>query len=374
MPRGSVATYTIPGHGFAHGHERATRDGIARRLAALKGIDFVGEYDPARPPPGPVYLVPSDTLVGIEAAAALGVRSEHDLFGGVVPHAFVATKAITHPLVGPEAAAPPGWTHAFGRQVRDVALPGFTAFTLGDARLAGERLLERGPVRIKPVRATGGRGQAVAPDIAGLDAIMGAMDATELRRDGVVLEADLGEVTTYSVGQVRVADLVASYCGTQSLTTDNGGATVYGGSELLVVRGGFEALRALGLPTEATLAAEQARIYDAAAAEHFPGLFASRRNYDVARGMDAEGRRRSGVLEQSWRIGGASGAEVAALEAFRADPGLRAVCATAVERYGGGRAAPPLPQRATVYFHGVDERDGPMTKYALAEPHRGDPR
>jgi len=42
-----------------------------------------------------------------------------------------------------------------------------------------------------------------------------------------VLEEELGDVTTYSVGQVRVAGLVASYCGTQSLTTDNSGATVY---------------------------------------------------------------------------------------------------------------------------------------------------
>ena len=223
-----------------------------------------------------------------------------------------------------------------------------------------------------PVRATGGRGQEVAADAARLDAILGATDGADLRRDGVVLEEHLGEVTTYSVGQVRVAGLVASYCGTQSLTTDNRGATVYGGSELLVARGGFEVLPGLGLPEEAALAAERARTYDAAATRHFPGLFASRRNYDVAHGRDAEGRRRTGVLEQCWRIGGAGGAEVAALEAFRADPELRAVRAATVERYGEGRPLPP--PRATVYFQGVDERDGPMTKYALAEPHRGDPR
>ena len=57
--------------------------------------------------------MPSDTLVGLEAARALGVNSEHDLFGGVVPHAFVATKVITHPLVRPRAPAPAGWAHGF---------------------------------------------------------------------------------------------------------------------------------------------------------------------------------------------------------------------------------------------------------------------
>jgi hypothetical protein len=95
-------------------------------------------------------------------------------------------------------------------------------------------------------------------------------------------------------------------------------------------------------------------------------MFASRRNYDIARGLDAEGRPRCGVLEQSWRIGGASGAEVAALEAFRAEPTLRAVRAGTVEVYG--EAAPP-PPGAALYFQGVDQRDGLLTKYAFAEPH-----
>ncbi len=113
----------------------------------------------------------------------------------------------------------------------------------------------------------------------------------------------------------------------------------------------------------------QARTYDAAAMECFPGLFASRRNYDVARGVDAAGRLRSGALEQSWRAGGASGAEVAALEAFRADPNLRAVRASTVELYTEGEV--PVPPHATVYFRGVDERVGPMTKYAVVEPHGG---
>jgi hypothetical protein len=101
----------------------------------------------------------------------------------------------------------------------------------------------------------------------------------------------------------------------------------------------------------------------------FPGLFASRRNYDVAQGLDAGGRRRCGVLEQSWRAGGASGAEVAALEAFRAEPALRAVRASTGEFYGE-RETPP-PPHATVYFRGVDERVGPITKYAVVEAHGG---
>src|SRR3954463_7685949 len=97
----------------------------------------------------------------------------------------------------------------------------------------------------------------------------------------------------------------------------------------------------------------------------FPGMILSRRNYDVAQGYDGRRQLRSGVLEQSWRIGGASGAEIAALEAFRANPALEVVRASTMEIYGD-RDPPP---HATVYFRGVDEEVGPMTKYAMAEPH-----
>jgi hypothetical protein len=253
--------------------------------------------------------------------------------------------------------------------VRDVALRGFSAFTLEDARQAGLRLLRHGPVRLKAVRATAGRGQAAVSSAAELETALGAVDSAELSAYGLVLEEDLTEVATYSVGQVRVADLVATYYGTQRLTPDNGGASVYGGSDLVVARGGFEALLALELPEPAKLAVAQARTYDAAAMECFPGLFASRRNYDIARGLGADGRRRCGVLEQSWRVGGASGAEVAALEAFRAEPALRAVRASTVEFYGERETPPPM--HAAVYFRGVDERVGPITKYAVVEAHGG---
>jgi hypothetical protein len=221
-------------------------------------------------------------------------------------------------------------------------------------------------VRLKPGRATGGRGQSAVSSATELDAALARVASTEPSGDCLVLEENLGDVTTHSVGEVRVADLVATYHGRQRLTRDNRGATVYGGSEVVVARGGFDALLQLDLPAEARIAVAQARVYDEAATRCFPGLFASRRNYDVAQGSDAEGHWRSGVLEQSWRIGGASGAEMAALEAFRTQPALPAVRASCVEIYG---TSDPPPPHAVVYFRGTDERVGPLTKYTLVEAH-----
>jgi hypothetical protein len=366
-PNGVVVLYSGDERHYACEHERATRTGIARRLATLKDFEFGGMYEASARYPAPLYFVPSDTLVGQDLPNELGIRDEHDLFGGVVPFAFVATKALTHPLTGPDARAPAGWSREFGRRVRDAVHAGWSVFSIGDARHAGLHLLEKGPVRLKPVRATGGLGQVMVRAAAELDAALDAMEPSEVEEHGLVLEEHLTDVVTFSVGQVRVSDLVVTYHGTQQLTRDNTGKEVYGGSRLVCARGGFEALLGLDLAEDVRLAMTQARIYDAATAACFPELIASRRNYDVLRGLDGEGRQCSGVFEQSWRIGGASGAEVAALEAFRTGPALRTVRASTIEAYGD--SVPPPPPHATVYFRGVDGEVGPITKYAMVESY-----
>ncbi|MEP6657493.1 MAG: DUF3182 family protein [Betaproteobacteria bacterium] len=362
-------SFGTTGRRDGHGHEASTRNEIARRLAASTGVAFDGEYDPGRGYAAPLYFVPSDTLTS-DTASRLSIRSERDLFGGVVPRPFVATKTITHPLVDFASAAPAGWCAEFPRCVADVVLNGFSVFAKEDAMRAGRTLLERGPVRVKRATGIAGLGQFTACNAGELARALDAIDGDEWARFGAVVEENLTDVNTYSVGQVRVADFIGTYYGTQHLTTSNRGAEIYGGSELTVVRGDFDALLALTLAEDIRLAIVQARAYDDAATRCFSGFFASRRNYDVAQGLDAAGRRRSGVLEQSWRLGGASGAEIGALEAFRADPSLRTVRAIAREVHG---EAPVLPPHAAVYFSGIDSHVGPLTKYAWTEPY-GDTR
>jgi hypothetical protein len=367
--RGIVVTHSLHPAISGDGHETSTRREIARRLAAFMDFADEGEYDPSSRYTGPLYFVPSDAVT-TAMASRLGIRAEHDLFGGVVPHAFVATKTITHSLLDAGSAAPSGWCAEFPCRVADVVLEGFSAFSGEDAAEAGRALLQRGPVRVKRASGIAGKGQFVVDSETTLARQLGAIDPEEMSHSGVVVEQNLTEVVTHSVGQVRVSDAVGSYYGTQHLTTNNHGVEVYGGSEIVVVQGGFDALLALALPGDVRLAIVQARVYDDAATRCFDGFYASRRNYDVAQGRDAGGARRSGVLEQSWRAGGASGAEIGALEAFRANPSLRAVRAATREVYG---ETPALPPGAAVYFSGIDPRVGPMTKYAWTEPY-ADPR
>jgi hypothetical protein len=361
--RGSVVLGI--GDGAAHSaHEAATHTAIAEQLADLLGYDFAGAYVPGRPYPGPVYFVPGDVLVGLDEAAACGIRGAGDLFGGVVPERVLASKAITHPLVDAPTRTPEGWSASFAERVRPVVLPGFSAFAAADARRAGRALLDRGRVRVKPAHGRAGRGQRVAADIAELDDIIASIDEDALARDGLVLEADLLDLTTWSIGQVRVGNHTIAYYGTQWLTRDNDGSVAYGGSSLRVHRGGFDAMLREPLPSDVREAAAQAQLYDEAARQCFPHMFASRRNYDVVRGVDHRGQPHAGVLESSWRIGGASGAEAAALLRFRDEPVRRWLGVRTEEHYGTGATPPP---GATVQFHGVDPAAGPLLKLTVVE-------
>ena len=365
---GCVVALTADHRRYDSDHEHATRAEAARRLAMLKGVAFRGEYKRNAPREAPTYFVPSDTLTA-DAADALGVSTEDDIFGGVVPHAFVGTKVITHPLVYESAAKPRGWNPGFAQRVAGGVLRGYSAFSCDEALIAGKRLLDEGEARVKPACATGGRGQTVVRNVAALEHCVGRIRDEELREHGLVLEENLTEpVATLSVGQVVVGGLRASYHGVQRLTRNNHGHMVYGGSDLTLVRGGFDALLALNLAPNVRLAIEQSRDYHEAAKDCFPGFFASRINYDVTQGLSTGGELRSRMLEQSWRMGNATGAEIAGLECFRDRRDCRQVRASCFEVYGTSEA----PRGATVYFRGIDKKAGELVKYAAVTEMRCD--
>lgn len=362
----TVVAYTGAARADPGSHEYLTLLALSQRIARLRHADFGGEFQMQNDYPTRPYFVPADTITSAAEAARLGIANEDDLFGGVAPAPFIAEKTITHPLVNADAAAPSGWAPQFASRVGGVVLPGFAAFTKNDAQRAGERLLPRGAIRIKPAGARGGLGQCVAQDKQQLGAALASLEEAGAFAHGIVLEVNLQQVDTHSVGQVRLGGLLASYCGMQTQTRDNAGAPVYGGSQLFVVRGDFDALLRHAQSTQARTAIMQARIYHDAAFATYSGLMASRCNYDIAQGTESGGAWRSGVLEQSWRIGGASGAELAALQAFSSEPSLASLWASTTEVYG---PHPAIPDDADVYCRVDDARVGPITKYSRLLDH-----
>lgn len=162
--RTTVAVHFPPSGAPMYTHEKITLSEVAKSIARISGNQFVGDYDPQVHVAARLFVVPSDTLI-LDEARDLGIHSAHQLYGAVVPYPFVKTKAITHCLVSRQAARPRGWSFAFANSVQDAVLPGYTAFSADDAKLAAKRLLAVGPVRLKEPLGDGGHGQTVIRSI-----------------------------------------------------------------------------------------------------------------------------------------------------------------------------------------------------------------
>ena len=194
---------------------------------------------------------------------------------------------------------------------------------------------------------------------------MFALDEKELGQYGVVLEAHLERVTTFSVGQVRVGGRLASYYGTQRLTRDNAGNEVYGGSDLVVVDGDFEALLALDLPETTRLAVSQAQVYDEAASScyrHFRLAAQLRHRPGHRRAWPTTFRRTRAVLAhrrcQQRRDRRA--------RSIQAGQWVRAVKASSIELYGEQQQ---VPAGAQVLYRDEDAEVGFITKCVMVEDY-----
>ena len=364
-PCPSVVFYRCEPHGHARSHDATTKAEVARRLAELLDFNYAGEFDPVQRPPGRLYFVPTDTLYGVDDALRLGIRSPDDLFGGVVPHPFVATKAITHPLVDADALAPSGWSPdsrpacaKWCCRLFRLHRAGCTARGRTPAR-ARVRCASRRP------RGVGGGGQAVVSTRRSWRPVSASLDTEALSRQGIVLERESrgSDDTQRRPGRSRRRD--GELLGTQRADSATSGRGCLW--RIALVRRARRLRRAAALDLAGGGAHRDragAGATTRAALMFFPGMFASRCNYDIAQGLDDEGRWRSGVLEQSWRIGGASGAEVAALRRLPRRSG--AASGARVDRRNlrrGRRRAAPTP---SVYFDGIDEHVGPLAKYVQA--------
>jgi len=334
-------------------HERRGHQSIAKRIAEITDREYAGDFAGRQEGGGNFYYVPHRTLVGSDRASVLGIVDEDGLYGGIVPEPFIANKGIMHPLPGPNAVRPDAWNHEFSSAVEKNVLSGYTAFSRKDALAAARRLLQTGPVRLKWADAAGGAGQMTVESLKEVEHFIGTNPAWPL-----VLEMHLRDIVTLSVGRSRLAGTTISYFGTQEITQNNYGEQIYGGSHLIIMKSELRELEP-HVPGEWQRAVRQAIEFDAEL-RHFPGIIASRRNYDVGLGYDSRGNLLSGVLDQSWRVGGCSGIEVEAVRIFQQDANVQIVKGSTLNRYG---AETRPPDGAWVHFEGIDDRAGAMIVY-----------
>jgi len=345
-------------------HDVAGVEAVARRLSSL----LRGEIAPTLQDFGEtdgMFVIPTFSLIRQHNHPDLPANR---FLGGLVDHEFMTTKLITHPAWDHEDGLPLGWKTQFAEDLRDCVLPGFSVFSHAHAMNAGAFLLKTRRIRLKDPYASGGNGQRVIETGLQLERFLETFSTNDMTK-GIVIEEDIENATTYSVGQVSVGSLTATYVGRQYTTRDLKGDTVYAGSRLHVVRGGWtQLLQRLRAPTARRIV-DSAMRYDKAAECHL-GLVSSRKNYDVLVGPITENGFCFGVLEQSWRVGGATPAEILALEKMTEDDSVTALQATTREKYG---PAPQLRDEDFVVFSGEDAAGQPLHKYARIEKLYHDP-
>src|SRR3954464_15943272 len=101
----------------------------------------------------------------------------------------------------------------------------------------------------KPARASG-RDQTVVATWNELDAVLEKVTEDEMVLYGLVLEENLRQVRTLSIGEIAIGSVRLRGHGTQRTVRDNEGRPVYGGSDLVCVRRAGEALDALPMVPE----------------------------------------------------------------------------------------------------------------------------
>ena len=178
---------------------------MAEAVAELLGRGYAGDFDGGEVYDGAPYFVPSETLGLAQTRQARHPRRTPPVRrSGAVS---LRGHQGDHPR---PAASGRGGARGLGagirvRQVEDVVLPGFSAFSRPDALLAGTLLLATGAVRMKQPDGIGGRGQVVIRDRRQLESELDRLDPDALARHGIVLERNLADVATFSVGQARLA-------------------------------------------------------------------------------------------------------------------------------------------------------------------------
>ena len=173
MPR-PIVTLRTRSSACADDHDSVGRRAVVERLASILGTSYRGDFDAEECYEDRPYFVPDDAL-DLARARDLGIASTADLFGGVVPHPFVATKAITHPLVE-GGVAPAGWSR-----------PWTAGSLIEEAGLKGLRI---GGAEVSPLHANYfvNTGNATAADVRRL---IEQARTTVRNRFGVLLEPEV---------------------------------------------------------------------------------------------------------------------------------------------------------------------------------------
>lgn len=246
-----------------------------------------------------VYTVPAVTLDSNRTKSFLAEAIE-DFYGTRVEHLGHVGKAILHPLIG--EANSKFYSVEFAKCVADYTLPGFSFFTVEAGSEAFRRLCGQ-EARLKLTTESDGHGQFVITNETELLRTLDKFDPTKINEEGLILEPNLREPFTISVGYTILGSVPYSFVAHQKNDVTLDDRNRYLGAHVLVLKGTLGDLSKLvSLSEDEQEAIAKACRFNEAYAYLNP--IASRLSFDCLFGQTQRGERLSGITDITGRLGG----------------------------------------------------------------------
>ncbi len=334
------------------GFIRARNGHIGVDISSILGIPFRGLSTEQIVGPNH-YVVTSKTMTKQDALNRFGINSTSDFYGLAVNDINEVGKAILHPAPG--EITPQFYNPRFADRARHLVLPGFACFSTSDAQSAFAHYEGNGfGLRFKVANESDGNGQFKVDDASHLQHLL--EEQRQALTEGIVLEANLHDPTTISVGYAQLGDQRYSFIAHQKNTPPNAeGQSKYLGAKVTAVRGSMEIfLSDQDMTLNDRLAVLKAVEFNRLYQQTFHPI-ASRLSYDVVLGLDDHGDILSGITDITGRVGGTCPALMLACMEFNQNPEITKINSEVTLNYDPTKILPE-EQYSTAYVDHADLR------------------
>ena len=296
---------------------------MAKNIAEYLGLPYFSEEEKLSLDGRSIYYVPPTTQVK-EQTTPLGIETPQDFYGLTIENINQVGKAVLHESIS--KSVPGFYSSFFARAVKDLVLPGVTVFSREDLGKGFELLKKKGlfSIRLKPPDKSDGHGQHALKDIGHLKKLLVDVKDEEIVSKGLILEVNLKEAKTISVGFATLGKDTFSFIALQKNDiAKEDGRNRYLGAHARIVRGEMQELTGV-VENEVEQSALETSIkfYDK---YRLFNPIASRLSFDFLYGYDSKGNLLSGVTDITGRLGGTCPAITLSALEFKNHPSLSAI-------------------------------------------------
>lgn len=306
---------SIPDH--LHDFVLERNNNINKKIGSIIGAESQIEFDSIEENiKRKVYYVLSKPI-DFEVAYLLGIKSKDDFFGGVFEDKRQAAKHMLHVGVGTDY--PNYYSLEFAENVNDYVLPGFTVFSLEEAYIAYQRLRDLGynSIRLKNPCCSDSQGQKTIGEVSEVDLFV--QESIGDLSEGMVMECALDDPNNLSVGCFELNGDTYCYVGFQSEVVYQG-RRCYGGTDMYVTKNNFDILKNVfetrSVPVDFRDIIEGFNVLRHSYNQI--GAMITRFNIDYLYGF-VDGVLKSGFVDPSFRVGGATPGEIESVELLDRD-------------------------------------------------------